>query len=263
VASPAVWDVKLHGILGMDVLKNHVIQIDFDAGRIAFLDDVPESQRDGGEAFAITYNRMKMPQMKLAVGDQPPQDFAVDTGCQASGTLEIDGFRRAVALNSLKPVDTLASTVTGVVKSRQIRTGRVTAGPLEYQGLIFSEAGGNFLGLDFLSRHVVTFDFAHGKLYLKKGKSFDKPDEAGMCGVSLERSEGQLVVMGVYEGCPAAKAGIRVGDVILKLQGRDASVYEMWEIRDLLRSGPGKEVAMTLQRGKKTLDVVVVLERQI
>jgi predicted metalloprotease with PDZ domain len=174
-----------------------------------------------------------------------------------------DSFRLAVAQSSLKPVDTSSVTFAGVVQSRQVRTGRVTAAPFEYRGLIFTEAKGNLLGLDFLSRHVVTLDFPHDKLYLKKGKSFDKSDEAGMCGVSLVHSEGQVILTGVDKDRPAAKAGIKVGDIILKLQGRDANTYQMWEIRDLLRSGPGKEIAMTLQRGKKTKDVVVALERQI
>jgi hypothetical protein len=206
---------------------------------------------------------MKLPQMKLGVGDQPEQDFVLDTGCDVTGALAEDSFRRAVAHGGLKPVDTSSVTFAGIVQSRQIRIGRLTAGPFAYQGLIFAEAKSNLLGVDFLSRHVVTFDFPHSRLYLKKGKSFDKPDEAGMCGVSLVRSEGQVVVMGVDKDRPAAKAGIKARDIILKLQGRDAGTYQMWEIRDLLRYGDGKKVAMTIQRGKKTLDVVVVLERQV
>ncbi len=129
--------------------------------------------------------------------------------------------------------------------------------------LIFSEARDNLLGLGFLSRHVVTFDFPHDRLYLKKGESFDKPDEAGMCGVSLDRSDGRTVVSAIYKGQPAAKAGIKAGDTILKLDGRDVSTYEMWEIRDLLRSGHGKEITMRIQRGSRIKDVKVVLERQV
>jgi predicted aspartyl protease len=254
---------NVHGVLGMDILKRHVVRIDFDEGRIAFLDSEREDRRDWGQEVPITYNRMKLPQMKLAIGGQPEQDFVLDTGCDTSGAMAKDSFRLAVAQGRLKQVDTSMITVAGVVKSRQVRTGRVTAGPFEYQGLIFTEGSANLLGLGFLSRHVVTLDFPHDRLYLKKGESFDKPDEAGMCGVSLTRPEGRTIVSAVYKGEPAAKAGIRVGDVILKLQGQDVNTYETWEIRDVLRSGHGKEITMTIQRGGKTKDVVVVLERQI
>lgn len=254
---------EVHGVLGMDALRNHVVQIDFDEGRITFLEDGPGSRPDWGQELPITYNRMRLPQMKLAVGGRPEQDFIIDTGCDTSGAMIESSFRLAIAQDGLKPVDTSMVTFAGIVKSRQIRSGRVTAGPFDYQGLIFAEAKANLLGLDFLSRHVVTLDFPHDRLYFKKSKSFDKPDEAGMCSVSLMWRDERLVVMGVYERCPAAKAGIRVGDVILKLQGRDASTYAMWEIRDLLRSGRGKEVTMTIQHGRRVKDLVVVLERQV
>jgi C-terminal processing protease CtpA/Prc len=67
----------------------------------------------------------------------------------------------------------------------------------------------------------------------------------------------------VYEGEPAAKAGIKAGDVILRLQGRDAGTYPIWDIRDLLRSGNGKAITMTIQRSNDVMDITVVLERQI
>jgi hypothetical protein len=253
----------VHGVLGMDVLRKHILQIDFDEGRIAFLDNEQGDPREWGLAFPITYSQMKMPQIRLAVGGQSEQDFVVDTGCETSGALAKDSFRLAVAKGRLKPVDTSMVAFAGVVKSGQVRIDHVAAGPFEYHGLIFTAAKGNLLGLGFLSRHVVTFDFPHDRLYLKRGKSFDKPDEAGMCGVSIVRSEGRTVVSEVYKNEPAAKSGIQVGDVILKLNGQDVNTYERWEIRDLLRSGHGKEITMTIQRGGEVKDVKVVLERQV
>ncbi len=254
---------EVHGILGMDILRTHVVQIDFDQGRIAFLDDGREGHSDWGWELPITFNQMKMPQIKVVVGDQPEQDFTIDTGAGGSGAVTKDLFERLLAKGDSRTADTAVATGAGVIHSRDVRSGRATVGPLEYQGLIFTEGNSNRLGLDFLSRHVVTFDFPRRRLYLKKGADFDKPDETGMSGVSLVRSEGRTVVYAVYEGQPAAKAGIKVGDVLLKLQGRDTSTHAMWEIRDLLRSGDGKEITVTIQRGDQVMDVAVVLERQI
>ena len=112
---------ETHGVLGMDVLKRHVIQIDFDEGRIAFLDNEQAERGDWGQEFSITYNGMKMPQMKLAIGGRPEQDFIVDTGCETSGALAKDNFRLAVAEDGIKPADTSMFTATGTVKSRQTR----------------------------------------------------------------------------------------------------------------------------------------------
>ncbi len=254
---------EVHGILGMDILRKHIVQVDFDEGRITFLDGKEDNRSDWGQELPITYNRMGMPQMKLVVGGLQEQDFTIDTGYAGSGALARDGFGRLVAEGNLEPVDMPIATIAGVAGSRQVRLRRVTAEPFEYQGLIFDEGNANVVGTDFLSRHVITFDFPHDKLYLKKGRAFEKPDEAGMCGVGVIRSEGRTVVHAVYEGEPAAKAGIKAGDVILKLQGKEVSTYAIWEIRDLLRSGHGKEISMTIQRGHETKEVVVVLERSL
>jgi len=254
---------EVPGVIGMDTLSKHILRIDFDKGRIAFLDDEQADRPDWGEELPITYNSMRMPQIRLAMSGWAAEDFVVDTGCETTGAFARDSFRRIVAQDHLKPADTAMAAMVGVVNSGQVRVDRVAVGPFEYRGLIFSEAKANVLGTGFLSRHIVTFDFPHGRIYLKKGKGFDKPDEAGMCGVSLSRYEGRTVVSAVYKGQPAARAGIRVGDVILAIQGRDVATYGRWEIRDLLRSGHGKEITMIIQRGGRTMKVVVILERQI
>lgn len=253
----------VRGLLGMDVLKSHVVRIDFDRGRIAFLDDVPERREDWGEAFPLTFNDSGIPQVRIDLGSAGEHGFAIDTGAAASGALAEDVFARVVAETGVQPTPTAALTAASTVESRQCRVERLKLGPFEYKELVFAEAEMTIVGLAFLSRHVVTFDFPHRKLYLRKGRRFDKPDEAGMCGLMLTRSDGRTVVYTVYDGEPAAKAGIEAGDVILKLQGKDANTFTMWQIGQLLRSGHGKEIALTIQRGEEVRDIAVVLERQI
>ncbi|MBN1360749.1 MAG: PDZ domain-containing protein [Sedimentisphaerales bacterium] len=251
------------GVLGMDMLKSHVVRVDFDRGRMAFFDDVQQDRREWGEEFPLTYNDNGIPLVRLAVGDLGEHDFAIDTGYAASGTLAEDIFARVVAATGAQSAPTATLTAAGTVESRQCRAGLLKLGLFEYKNLVFDEASGTVVGLGFLSRHTVTFDFPNDKLYLKEAKRFGAYDEVGMCGVSLIRSEAKTVVHRVWEGEPAAKAGIKAGDVILKLQGRDANTYTMWEIGQLCRSGHGKEITLTIQHGSEVRDVVVVLERQI
>jgi C-terminal processing protease CtpA/Prc len=70
--------------------------------------------------------------------------------------------------------------------------------------------------------------------------------------------DGGLLVSNVEEDGPAAKAGVRAGDVILKLEGK--AVRDSADLRRELRSAePGKTITLTVQRDGKPLDLQLTL----
>jgi serine protease Do len=74
-------------------------------------------------------------------------------------------------------------------------------------------------------------------------------------GLGLSESKG-AVVSDVTEDSPALKAGLKAGDTILKLDGKDVT-----DARDLARKvariAPGKSVPVTVVRGGKTMELAV------
>lgn len=80
---------------------------------------------------------------------------------------------------------------------------------------------------------------------------FGAPEDAG------------VMVGSVEEGSPAAKAGIRVGDIIVSLDGKD--VKSSWDIRSQIRQvKEGEQVPMTLYRNGKAqnLSAAIVLRER-
>jgi len=65
-----------------------------------------------------------------------------------------------------------------------------------------------------------------------------------------------LLVSSVEEGGPAATAGIRAGDVILKVGGRDVRDADALR-EEVLRAESGQDLRVTVQREGKTLDLAV------
>ncbi len=87
--------------------------------------------------------------------------------------------------------------------------------------------------------------------------------QRGWLGVKIdERSQqGQqraAVVQDVYRESPAAEAGIRTGDQVVAVNGRQVDSYQQL-LRRVAMLAPGTEAKLTLLRGGATQDVVVKL----
>jgi len=81
-------------------------------------------------------------------------------------------------------------------------------------------------------------------------------------GLYAAEVRGQLVISGVAEGGPAARAGLRQGDVVLELAGeRVSGAADLY--RRLWRLGPaGVEVPLTLARkGEQVRSLVRSVDR--
>lgn len=253
----------ISGIVGMNFLKKHVIQIDCDQGTLSFLQPVEGQHPDWGEKLLLKYDTLGWPYIKGEILDSINSDFVIDTGANSTGALGSDIFEKIISEKKPKTCESLFATASGVVKKRECRIDKFSFGSLHYDNLIFGEANWSHLGLFFLSRHLVTFDFPNNRIYLKRGDHFNKVDETDMSGLHLLRISGNIVVYSVDEGSPAQKAGIASQDIILKINEKDASEYDMWELRRLLMSQDKPNISMTIKQGENVKDVTFKLVKKI
>ena len=73
-------------------------------------------------------------------------------------------------------------------------------------------------------------------------------------GVELTRREQAIVIVEVFEGSPAATAGIRAGDRLAAIGGRSVDGLSLVEITRRLRGRTGSSVVLTIARGAEVLD---------
>ncbi|HEY7515515.1 MAG TPA: S41 family peptidase [Vicinamibacteria bacterium] len=95
-------------------------------------------------------------------------------------------------------------------------------------------------------------------------RAYQRPlkESDGEIGVVLTRRYGFLAVVAPRPNSPAAKAGVRSGDVIKTIDGRHTRPVTLPEGERLLRGAPGSVVKLRLLRaGSDPLDVSVVRER--
>jgi carboxyl-terminal processing protease len=76
----------------------------------------------------------------------------------------------------------------------------------------------------------------------------DTEGQFGGIGIEVETRHEQLVVLSPIEGSPAERAGIRSGDVIVSVDGRDASTEPLDKLVKHLRGPPGGHVKLGVHR---------------
>ena len=164
----------ISGVLGMDCLRHYRIQLDFQAGKMRFLaaDQISTAL---GKAFPLSFSNEHQ--------NFPPM-FADASQNDSVPLLQHVGLLGGISTNSL--VDT-GDNVDGAVEKGTIRGHYLTRfmhfwlrfralrlpecvwdGKTYKQLRVTAGKNANRLGLRFLARHLVTFDFPNRTLYLEQ-----------------------------------------------------------------------------------------------
>jgi carboxyl-terminal processing protease len=82
-------------------------------------------------------------------------------------------------------------------------------------------------------------------------------------GATVEKRDDQIVIVAPLPNTPAERAGLRSGDVILKVDGESISGTDLWEAITRIRGPRGTDVTLTIQRVGRPdpFDVIVQRDR--
>lgn len=80
-------------------------------------------------------------------------------------------------------------------------------------------------------------------------------------GASGKRMGDYVVVTEIIENSPAHKSGLKVGDVLLSIEGQSAKNRTEQEVQQFLRGYPGTKASIMVQRPGESKEVKITLER--
>jgi hypothetical protein len=251
------------GILGIDCLKHYCIQLDFNSGKLRFFDPDQPGDEGLGKAFLLTAtDDGRYTVRENLLGVEGVNSF-IDTGFNSTGTLAPQLFARGALDPKFAVAGTQMASLSGVGEYREGRFPKCEFGGETYTNLVLSEGRTTVIGLRFLARHLVTFNFPKSKIYLKRRAGEFPSDEARMSGLSIRRKDDAILVYSVDRGGPADREGVRENDVVLKINDLPANALEFWELRNMLRAGDGKEVRLTVERDGEQKQFIIILKRRI
>lgn len=77
-------------------------------------------------------------------------------------------------------------------------------------------------------------------------------------GALIMKSENDLVIYKIFEDSPSYRAGLKDGDIILKLDDKDTKDMSVNDIARIVKNDDNKEVKLLVKRGEENLDITIV-----
>jgi PDZ domain/Aspartyl protease len=247
----------IRGFIGMAFLAQHVVEIDFDQGRLSFLSAAPP---ESGLPVRFSLADRPMPAVYAEIEGLGLKKFRIDTGDLGfgSGDLEARDFDLLAEQKSLRLLRSGISSDLG--RTLRVKRGRVMEARVqEYRikGAIFCEGKIASLGLNYWRRFNIIFDCPNNLMYLRESRQFHRTDVVDLSGLHLFRQQEQIVVDVVDDRSAASTAGIQTGDVVLKIDGTEANAMRLHVLR-LRLSSVGSPV-LIVRRGERVFDATLRL----
>lgn len=265
---------NIDGIIGYDLLQNYVVKVDYNDMMLKLYKQEGFKTEGFMEGFPFKLvNFIPTIEAKVVLnnGESYADYFFVNTG--AGTTLDFNtpfavkhdviaktGDHYSYPVAGLEKDETMH--YEGKVKKFAIGTFEIEELPIgisqAVHGIQHNKKAAGIIGNGVLKHFNIIYDFASAMLYIEPNKNFTKPYQVNASGVNLQYNEdmSRLLVHRVFEGSPAADAGIAVDAQITSVNGKSVAEYTLPQIRTLLKE-TGKSVTLKLlQEGKeKTVEL--------
>jgi len=276
IYDPAIEGLRVDGMLGFELFLRFAVRIDYGAQTLTLTDPARFDAGDAGTAVPFTFYD-HLPQVEGKLGDLPAR-FNIDTGSRSDVDVTAP-FVAHAKLRTAYPRGVTAITgwgVGGPSKSYVVRVPSLTLGTVTATGVVaclsdarrgsFSDANyeGN-IGSGLLKRYVVTFDYAHQRMYLQPISP--RPADTGTfdrSGLWINAASNGFAVTWVTEHGPAADAGLKSGDLITAMDGQAVPGSTLPQVRRKLRElPPGTRIRLRIVREGQDREVDLILRDQL
>jgi hypothetical protein len=274
---PSALAREIDGILGWKPLNQNIFRISAADSKVEYLRKMPEETESWIKLQIKSKSEVLVLEIPLTGTNQ--STVLVDTGAGKGVTISPQRWSEWKAAHARQPrtIDSYYMPGAGIVVKEEAWAGEFNFGPLLLTDVPIMEAnqvelsaGGEgcdaSLGLAALKQFDFILDGKNGFAYFHPKPDPRAPYQHNRLGAVFAPgdSSGGDLVGHVVDGSPAAEAGIRNGDVLLKIGDLDATKWQtdpaVLPLSRFWNRPAGEKLELTLKRGAETLKKTVVLK---
>ncbi|WP_109830481.1 aspartyl protease family protein [Reichenbachiella versicolor] len=249
----------IDGIIGYDLLKNYVVDVNYDEMKIKLYKPSEYTYMGTGKSFDIkltSYIPHITATTEFANGEKITSEFFVDTGAKTTVDFNTPFVEKNDLVNKIG--DSYIYLVAGIgSKEYEHHKGKVNSfsfGGFEFSdipvGLSHAKSGiqnhkkmSGIIGGAVLKKFNIVYDYHSKKMYWEKSGDFAKEFEINASGLELQLAKDKYTVLvhKVFKDSPAQAAGVKLNAVLNSVDGKDASKLGLAKLRTML-SQSGKTV---------------------
>ena len=270
------------GVFGGAIFLSYIVKIDFDNSLLTLFDSASYIPEEGWEEIPLDLSNRNLPMIETIIYTKDSKEiegkFLLDTGGEGAMILRLNDEKQIK-----KPKKTAYTLVgTGLRGDAFADLGRISGlsiGAYQIKNVISSffsedeikntlpallelECDG-VIGISHLYRFNMIFDYAHNRMFIKPNKYFNDKFEMNMAGMTIKKiGTGVHLVYHVMKNSPASKQGLRKGDTIEKVNGKNIDLFDYLELKKIFEQ-KGKNITIKIQRNGKKQTVKLRLKRII
>lgn len=266
-------ETQVHGIIGQDILKKYIIEINYDQSSIIFHDPSVFSPPEGyhQQTFELIGGRPYIDgSFRLSNGEMLAGKFQLDNGSGSFVTLYspfVDQHHLTRKVGRTHQIYTMSFSgavdrnFAGRLQEFEFGWFSLSDIPIrlnqsKYYKKAFKDGIGH-IGNALLKRFNIVFDYHHKKSYWQPNQFFAKEFKLAYSGlvVKSDNQQEKVVIRHVFEDSPAAAAGFTPEDEIVEINNVSASGRSSHEVQTLLNRQTPLEVTIRRHNKVKTLNL--------
>lgn len=264
--------INIDGIVGANIFRHYVLFINSKKGRIHLINPtVFKPPKNYIEIPISIYKNKPYLEAKARVGNnQVALKLLMDTGAGLPLLLYANSHPD-LALPEKTITGSLGTGLGGNLMGYIGRTDLFTFDQFEYTNLItsfqmiendsvdiFELKRNGIIGNSLLTRFNYYIDYHRETLYIKPLRRFKRKfnfDKSGMIIAATGRDLNDFIIQQVLPDTPAAEAGLKVGDVIKKIQGIPANFFSLPAFNSTLSGRENKKIKLVIAREDQRLKI--------